>query len=114
MATTVACFLLLLVGGLVHATGSGLACGTDWPWCRGQAFPPMEGGVLYEHGHRLSALAVVLLTTTLMGALLSWRGLRALGVGALLLVLVQALLGALTVHFGLPISFKTVHLAVSM
>ena len=56
-ATAAATFVLLVIGGMVHATGSSLAC-PDWPLCYGQFFPAMEGGVLYEHGHRLVALAV--------------------------------------------------------
>jgi heme A synthase len=111
--TTFACFLLLLAGGLVHATGSGMACGPDWPLCKGEAFPRMEGGVLFEHGHRLIAGTIVLLTGAL--AIVLWRKGRGwLGIGAVALVIVQALLGALTVRWNLPMAIKTVHLAVSM
>ncbi|MCX5731932.1 MAG: COX15/CtaA family protein, partial [Deltaproteobacteria bacterium] len=69
-ATAAATFVLLVIGGMVHATGSSLAC-PDWPLCYGQFFPSMEGGVLYEHGHRLVALAVSLLTLAL--AAVVWR-----------------------------------------
>lgn len=43
---------MMMLGAVVHGTGSSLAC-PDWPWCYGSAFPRMEGGVLFEHSHRL-------------------------------------------------------------
>lgn len=51
--TAASTFVLLIVGGLVHGTGSSLAC-PDWPLCHGQFLPKMENGVLYEHSHRRS------------------------------------------------------------
>ncbi len=116
LATAAATYCLLVIGGLVHATGSSLAC-PDWPLCYGQFFPPMEGGVLFEHGHRLAALTVGVLTVAL--ALVVWRrrsdmqlrALAALGVG---LVLFQASLGAITVVKRLPLLVSAGHLATSM
>ena len=115
-ATAAATFVLLVIGGLVHATGSSLAC-PDWPLCYGQFFPSMEGGVLYEHGHRLVALAVSLLTLAL--AAVVWRrrrepALRAASLVALGLVLFQASLGAFTVILKLPLLVSSGHLATSM
>lgn len=115
-ATAAATFVLLVIGGMVHATGSSLAC-PDWPLCYGQFFPAMEGGVLYEHGHRLVALAVSVLTLAL--AVTVWRRRRetAVRAGALLalgLVLFQASLGALTVVWKLPLVVSSGHLATSM
>jgi heme A synthase len=115
-ATAAATFVLLVIGGMVHATGSSLAC-PDWPLCYGQFFPSMEGGVLYEHGHRLVALSVSVLTVALAFAV--WRRRRdpAVRVGSLLavgLVLFQASLGALTVIWKLPLVVSSGHLATSM
>lgn len=115
-ATAAATFVLLVIGGMVHATGSSLAC-PDWPLCYGQFFPSMEGGVLYEHGHRLVAFAVSVLTVAL--AVVVWRRRRepVLRGGALLavaLVLFQAALGALTVIWKLPLVVSSGHLATSM
>src|SRR5437763_11412038 len=106
-ATAIAgvCFLLLLVGGLVHNTNSGLACGTDWPRCHGTWMPKMEGNVLVEHGHRLLAATVGFLTVLLAIAItiaeqrrgVAGPSVRRLGLAAGGLVIAQGLLGAATV-----------------
>src|SRR3989442_196486 len=118
----VVCFGLLLVGGLVHNTNSGLACGTDWPRCTVNGVstftPKMEGNVLVEHGHRLAAATVGLLTiATLLLALrgrAARRGVRGLAGVALALVGAQGVLGALTVKLGLSAAASTAHLGMSM
>lgn len=102
---------LIFVGGLVTSTGSGLAV-PDWPLAFGRLFPPMVGGVLYEHGHRLVAATVGLLTIVLAGWLWArepraW--VRGLGVAALLTILLQGLLGGLTVLYLLPTPVSVAH-----
>lgn len=116
VATAAATFVLLVIGGMVHPTGSSLAC-PDWPLCNGQFFPPMHGGILYEHGHRLAALTVAFLTVALCVLVFRERrerSLRLMAAGAVLLVGVQASLGALTVVFKLPLVVSASHLATSM
>src|SRR5207253_8752259 len=104
--TAGATLVLLFLGGLVTSTGSGLAV-PDWPLSFGQVFPPMVGGVLFEHGHRLAATAVGCLTVVL--ALWTVVGdarasVRALGLLALLAVVLQGLLGGITVLYKLPLA----------
>ena len=109
--TAFATFLLLIAGALVTSTDSGLAV-PDWPLSYGMWFPPMVGGIAYEHGHRMVAGVVGLMILTL--ALWLWkveprRWVRWLGYGALGAVLVQAILGGLTVLLLLPPQISIAH-----
>jgi len=97
-------FVLVIAGALVTSTGSALAV-PDWPLSFGQVFPPMVGGVLYEHGHRLVATSVGLLTIVL--AFWLWREareplLKKAGWIALAMVCAQGVLGGVTVILKLP------------
>lgn len=75
-----ATFVLLVIGGTVNPTGSSLACPEPTMVCHGQLFPPMVGGVLYEHGHRLAAMSVGLLQIALTLLLLAGVRPRKVGV----------------------------------
>lgn len=107
---------LLLLGSIVHATESSLAC-PDWPTCFGTMVPEMTGGVFWEHLHRLVAGGLILIFS---GAIfLTWREdprypwvLGAAWFG-LALLLVQALLGGITVLFLLPDAISTSHLGLA-
>jgi len=104
-------FALLIAGGLVTSTDSGLSV-PDWPLSYGRWFPPMVGGILYEHTHRMIAAVVGLLIAVLAGWLRfaePRRWVRRLGYGALLAVMVQALLGGLTVLWMLPPPVSIAH-----
>src|SRR5271170_6630504 len=103
--------LLLMAGALVTSNDAGLAV-PDWPLSYGSLLPPMVGGIFYEHGHRLIATAVGLLTIVL--AILPARSeprrwVRNLGWTALALVIAQGILGGLTVKFLLPPPISTAH-----
>jgi cytochrome c oxidase assembly protein subunit 15 len=109
--TAGATFVLLFVGGLVTSTGSGLAV-PDWPLAFGQFFPEMVGGVLFEHGHRLAASAVGLLTLVLAGWIVLREprpGVRLLGLLALAAVILQGVLGGITVLYKLPLAVSVIH-----
>ncbi len=111
LLTAGATLALIFVGGLVTSTGSALAV-PDWPLSFGRFFPRMEGGVLYEHGHRMVAGAVALMTLALMAwTLKSERRVwvRRIAVAALALVVFQAVLGGLTVLLRLPLAIAVAH-----
>jgi len=106
-----ATFCLLIAGGLVTSTGSGLAV-PDWPLSYGRLMPPMVGGILFEHGHRMIAAAVgfaTLLLTIWIGLRERRRGVRALALAALGAVVAQGLLGGLTVLWRLPVPVSVAH-----
>lgn len=115
VATAALTWLLILVGGIVHGTGSSLAC-PDWPTCYGSFFPEMKGGIFFEHSHRLVAASVGLLTIILCILLLKQKdsGLKKAGFVAVGLVIFQGILGGLTVIYRLPTAVSTAHLATSM
>jgi heme a synthase len=113
--TAGATFVLIFVGGLVTSTGSSLSV-PDWPLSYGQFFPPMVGGVLYEHGHRMVAGTVAILTAVL--AVWTWRAerrpaVRWLAAAALAAVVLQAVLGGVTVLLRLPPAVSVSHAALA-
>jgi cytochrome c oxidase assembly protein subunit 15 len=113
-----ATYLLLISGGLVSVMEAGMACGFDWPLCQGEYIPRMIDGKQYEHPHRLTAMFVGVMTYGLCALLLKYRRqdrlLVKMGVGAAVLVTLQALLGALTVKMALPWWVSSTHQATAM
>jgi cytochrome c oxidase assembly protein subunit 15 len=117
-----ATFFLIIAGALVTSHDAGLAT-ADWPLTEGQFLPKVEflgirsgvnmvGNLFWEHGHRMVATAVGLLTIGLVVFLLlkekrSW--VKRLGWLALVVVIVQGLLGGLTVKLMLPLVVSTAH-----
>ncbi len=109
--TSVCAFILVFVGALVTSTGSALAV-PDWPLSFGKFFPPMTGGVLFEHGHRMIAGSVALMTWALgLWAYFSRlsKPVRLLSYLIASAILLQAILGGLTVLLLLPPSIAVFH-----
>ncbi|HEV2750017.1 MAG TPA: COX15/CtaA family protein [Gemmatimonadales bacterium] len=116
-------YLLIILGAIVRITGSGLGCGEHWPLCNGQLLPPLDVPTLIEYGHRLAAAAVSILVVGL--AAYAWWLNRGAGSGerdvpgnaayvALGLLIVQILLGAVTVKLRLPPWTVILHLGTAM
>ena len=103
--------VLIFVGSLVTSTGSGLAV-PDWPLSYGTLFPPLVGGILYEHSHRMVAAAVGLLVVA-QALVFTWREprrwLRVLAWTAVGAIVAQGTLGGLTVLFLLPTPISVTH-----
>ncbi|MFL6301158.1 MAG: COX15/CtaA family protein [Terriglobales bacterium] len=106
-------FLLIAAGALVTSNDAGLAV-PDWPTSFGSLWrmPHMVGGVKFEHGHRMLAELVGLLTIVL--AIWTWRSdsrrwMKWLGLVALGTVIAQGVLGGVTVLFFLPWWISSAH-----
>jgi len=116
-----ATFLLVVAGGLVTSNEAGLAV-VDWPNTFGSnlfLFPlaRMTGGIYYEHAHRLFGALVGL--TTIVLAIRLWRRddrpwLRRLAIVAVVLVILQGLLGGLRVTGGFTLSTSETDMAPSI
>jgi cytochrome c oxidase assembly protein subunit 15 len=109
-------FILIFIGGLVTSTGSGLAV-PDWPTTYGEnmfTYPidKWVGGIKYEHGHRLFASFVGLLTliqALWIGVTERRRWVRFAGYFALAMVTIQGILGGITVLYLLPTPVSVAH-----
>jgi cytochrome c oxidase assembly protein subunit 15 len=111
-----ATLLLVAAGGMVTSTNSGLSV-PDWPTSYGYSmysFPlsKMVGGIFYEHGHRLIASTVGFLTIGLV--VFVWRvdrraWMRTLSLVGLVAVILQGVLGGLTVLYMLPAPISIGH-----
>mgnify|MGYP000182661725 CR=1 FL=1 len=123
-ATIVATFVLILIGGIVRVSDSGLGCGPagsgtqGWPLCEGGVVPAASAESVIEYSHRIAAGVVAVLI-----ALVAWRAWRELrsyrwivrtSIAAGVLVLGQAALGGLTVEEGLHEYLVAAHLGLAM
>ena len=112
MFTACCTFLLLIAGALVTSNDAGLSV-PDWPTSFGSfRMPPMVGGVKFEHGHRMVAgfvliLSLILTIWTFFADRRKWM--RWLLLAAMASVVAQAVLGGLTVLFYLPPWISTAH-----
>lgn len=123
-AAALATYLLIVLGGIVRITGSGLGCGDEWPICHGRLIPSLSDiPTLIEWSHRLVAAIVSTLVVVVAGAL--WWARRGVGSGerrvpvrlayvAVGLLIVQVLLGAITVKLQLPPWTIVLHLGTAM
>ena len=122
--TGVATFLLIIVGGVVRVSDSGLGCGPagsgfhGWPLCKGDVIPGVDLHAVVEYTHRALAGAVGIMMIVL--AVVAWRRYRAhrgivrASFAAAGLVIAQGLLGAATVENNLDELLVAAHLGLAM
>jgi heme A synthase len=122
--TIIATFVLIVIGGVVRVSDSGLGCGPagsgteGWPLCGGRVLPFLEANAVIEFTHRVAAGVVGILILALL-----WQAARGLrerrwvvrgSVAAAILVLIQAALGGLTVENNLHEVLVAAHLGLAM
>jgi heme A synthase len=121
LATGLATFVLIIVGGVVRVSDSGLGCGPagsgfhGWPFCNGDVVPGVDLNSIVEYTHRVLAIVVGFMILSLF--VLAWRRHRRLLVpaGALLaLVVAQGALGGATVEENLEEVYVAAHLGLAM
>jgi heme o synthase len=114
---TVVTYFLIALGGTVLATDSGLSC-PDWPFCNGQAFYAGTYHTFLEQFHRFTAGTVSILIALLFIGIILWahkdRVLLTLAIAAPILLVIQIVLGGLTVLWKLPPQIITAHLATAL
>ncbi len=117
IAATAATFLLIGIGALVRATGSGLGC-PGWPKCFGRWIPPLQYHAIIEYSHRLATVVDTVLVVVLAAVAVMWhrRARRVLwpSVAAVALIVLQAALGALVVKGDLEALLVTAHFMNAM
>lgn len=117
LATVIATYGLIVLGGVVRSTGSGTAC-PDWPLCHGEVVPPFETKVMIEYTHRLVASLVGFL---ILGTVLwAWRRRRdepfaaRVGLLALMLLGLQVGVGGVTVETETNSTVVAIHLTIAL
>jgi heme A synthase len=121
LATAIATFVLIIVGGVVRVSDSGLGCGPagsgfhGWPFCNGDVVPGMDLNSVVEYTHRALAGVVSIMIVSIV--VLAWRRHREYFVPALALlglILAQAALGGATVEDNLEEAYVAAHLGLAM
>lgn len=116
MATALSIYVLIILGGLVASTDSGLAC-PDWPLCNGQVLPNLTINVLIEFTHRLWTIEVTIAVIATM--LMAWKFYKQMtkitvfATMTFVLLLGQIILGMLTVQTRTLPVVVTAHLGLA-
>lgn len=115
--TIILTYILIVFGGYVASSESGMGCGPEWPLCNGLMIPVLEGDTLIEFAHRILGAVLAIMTAVLYLSIQKSNQERELGgvsKALMLLLIIQILLGAAVVWLDLPAIIVSVHLLVAM
>ncbi|EWG12647.1 cytochrome aa3 controlling protein [Cytobacillus firmus DS1] len=115
--TIILTYILIVFGGYVASSESGMGCGPEWPLCNGLMIPVLEGDTLIEFAHRIIGAILGIMTAVLYFNIQKSNQVRDLDKASkvlMLLLIIQILLGAAVVWLDLPAIIVSVHLMVAM
>ena len=120
LATALSTFALIVLGGVVRVSDSGLGCGpagsgfSGWPFCNGDVVPGVDLNSIVEYAHRVVAITVGLMILALFVMAIREKRLTRPTGAALLLVAAQGALGGATVEGNLEEGYVAAHLGLAM
>ena len=117
LLTILLTYLLIVFGGYVASSKSGMGCGPEWPLCNGDIVPTLHGETLIEFTHRVIGAILGIISIVLFAQILRREAspsVRTVGFWMLILLIIQVLLGALVVLKDLPTSIIATHLIIAM
>ncbi len=115
--SVVSTYILILLGGYVTTSNSGLGCGETWPLCQGQILPALTAPVIIELSHRVFNLVVALFVVGTV--LVAWTRYRQAGnvvlfsTASFLGLIAQVILGMVTVETALDPVVSDAHLGLA-
>jgi len=110
-------YVLIVFGGFVASSESGMGCGPEWPLCNGDVIPEMKGETLIEFAHRVIGFVLAVMSIILFIVIKKsgvHQKLKNAGRLMISLLAIQIIAGALVVLFDLPTIIVTFHLLVAM
>ncbi|MBT2214976.1 COX15/CtaA family protein [Virgibacillus dakarensis] len=110
-------YILIVFGGYVASSESGMGCGPDWPLCNGKVIPILQGDTLIEFGHRVIGALLFILAVVLYGTIKKTAKHeleKKIANWMLLLLSLQLIMGAIIVFYHLPSLIISTHLLIAM
>lgn len=115
--TNILTYILIVFGGYVASSESGMGCGPEWPLCNGLMIPVLEGDTLIEFAHRIIGAVLAIMTVVLYFSIQQSSQVLKLdnvSKALMLLLIIQILLGAAVVWLDLPAIIVSVHLMAAL
>ncbi len=116
--SVISTYVLILLGGYVTTSNSGLGCGESWPLCNGQVLPSFtDPRVLIEFSHRVFNLVVAVFVIGTV--LLAWtryrqhRNVLLFSTASFVGLVAQVILGMVTVNTALDPAVSDAHLGLA-
>lgn len=117
LVTIALTYFLIVFGGFVASTESGMGCGPEWPLCNGEVIPVLKGDTLIEFAHRVIGATLFIFSLVLFFMILRRHvsgSLRKAAYIMITILITEIIFGAFVVWYDLPPVIVTAHLLTSM